>query len=131
MARLSIGQLASRSDVNASTLRYYESVGLLPVPERTNGQRRYDEGLVDRISFIKVAQQTGFTIQEIAILLEGFQSNDSINDQWEQMAKQKRFELIQRQNQIHSMIQILDNGLNCKCLTWSECLEEIQTNGKC
>ncbi|WP_245850731.1 MerR family DNA-binding transcriptional regulator [Paenibacillus herberti] len=41
IAGLSIGQLAAKAEINASTLRYYESVGLLPPPERKNGQRRY------------------------------------------------------------------------------------------
>lgn len=126
MALISIGQLASKSEVPASTLRYYESVGLLPIPQRINGQRRYDDRLIDRISFIKIAQQTGFTIQEIALLLEGFKSTESITEQWERMAEQKRIELERRKNQIQSMIQILENGLQCKCLTWSECLEEIK-----
>ena len=78
MPGLSIGQLAAKAEINASTLRYYESVGLLPDPERKNNQRRYDEGVLDRINFIKVAQQTGFSIQEIAILLEGFEPGDSL-----------------------------------------------------
>jgi MerR family redox-sensitive transcriptional activator SoxR len=131
MARLSIGQLATMADINASTLRYYESVGLLPVPERKNGQRRYDEGLLDRIHFIKVAQQTGFSIQEITILLEGFEPGDSLSVQWEQMAMKKRLELEERKKQLNSMIQILDSGLSCKCLTWSECKEKIESEGSC
>ncbi|WP_373231821.1 MerR family transcriptional regulator [Cohnella sp.] len=131
MAGLSIGQLAARAEVNASTLRYYETVGLIPAPERKNGQRRYDERLLDRINFIKVAQQTGFSIQEIAVLLEGFETDDSLTERWEQMAKQKRSELEEKKKQINSMIQILENGLSCKCLTWSECLEKIENNGSC
>jgi len=125
MTGISIGQLASRAGLNASTLRYYESVGLLPAPERRNGQRRYDERLLDRINFIKAAQQTGFSIQEIAVLLEGFEPGDSPSARWERMAKQKRDELEERMKQIDSMIRILDNGLSCKCLTWSECLEKL------
>jgi len=131
MSGLSIGQLAAKADLNASTLRYYESVGLLPSPERINGQRRYDEGLLDRIHFIKVAQQTGFRIQEIAVLLEGFEADHSLSERWELMAKQKRAELEERKKQIDSMIQILDNGLRCKCLTWSECLWKIESAGSC
>jgi MerR family transcriptional regulator, redox-sensitive transcriptional activator SoxR len=131
MAGLSIGQLAAMSELNASTLRYYESVGLLPAPERKNGQRRYDEKLLDRIHFIKIAQQTGFSIQEIAILLEGFEPGDSLTERWEQMAKKKRSELEERKKKLNSMIQILDSGLSCKCLTWSECLDKIETNGSC
>lgn len=131
MAELSIGQLAEKADVNASTLRYYESIGLLPSPNRKNGQRRYDERLLDRINFIKVAQQTGFSIQEIVVLLEGFETDNSLSKRWEQMAEQKRSELEERKRQINSMIQILDNGLSCKCITWSECIEKIQTKGTC
>ncbi|WP_199621957.1 MerR family transcriptional regulator [Paenibacillus alkalitolerans] len=130
MAGLSIGQLAARAELNASALRYYESVGLLPAPERKHGQRRYDEGLLDRIHFIKIAQQTGFSIQEIVVLLEGFEAGDSLSERWERMAKQKRSELEERKKQINSMIQILDNGLSCKCLTWSECLEKIEKAGR-
>ncbi|MDQ0897320.1 MULTISPECIES: MerR family transcriptional regulator [unclassified Paenibacillus] len=131
MAELSIGQLAEMADVNASTLRYYESIGLLPPPNRKNGQRRYDERLLDRINFIKVAQQTGFSIQEILVLLEGFETDNSLSERWEQMAEQKRSELEERKRQINSMIKILDNGLSCKCITWSECMENIQTKGTC
>jgi MerR family transcriptional regulator, redox-sensitive transcriptional activator SoxR len=131
MAGLSIGQLALKADLNASTLRYYESVGLLPSPDRKNGQRRYDEGLLDRINFIKVAQQTGFKIQEIIVLLEGFEAGNSLSGRWEQMAKQKRSVLEERKKQINAMIKILDNGLNCKCITWSECLEKIENTGSC
>ncbi|WP_261305297.1 MerR family transcriptional regulator [Paenibacillus andongensis] len=131
MAGLSIGQLAAKAEINASTLRYYESVGLLPTPERKNGQRRYEEGLLDRINFIKVAQQTGFSIQEITVLLEGFEPSDSLSDRWKHMAKQKRSELEVRKKQLNSMIRILDNGLSCNCLTWSECKEKIENNGSC
>lgn len=131
MAGLSIGQLAAKAEVNTSTLRYYESVGLIPAPERISGQRRYDETLLDRINFIKVAQQTGFSIQEIAILLEGFEQGESLSDRWEQMAMQKRAELEERKKQLNSMIQILDSGLSCKCLTWSECRDKIQNEGSC
>ncbi|MCY9657171.1 MerR family transcriptional regulator [Paenibacillus chondroitinus] len=131
MNLISIGQLAAKAEINASTLRYYESVGLLPAPERQNGQRRYDEQLLDRINFIKIAQQTGFSIQEIGVLLEGFEPGDSLSERWEQMARQKRIELEERKRQLNSMIQILDSSLSCKCLTWSECKEKIETNGSC
>lgn len=131
MSGLSIGQLAAKAEVNASTLRYYESVGLIPAPDRKNGQRRYDEALLDRISFIKVAQQTGFSIQEIAVLLEGFDTRNPLSEQWEQMVRKKRSELEERKRQLNSMIQILDSGLSCKSLTWSECLEKIEKTGTC
>jgi MerR family redox-sensitive transcriptional activator SoxR len=131
MSSLSIGQLAAKADVNASTLRYYESIGLLPSPERKNGQRRYSQSLLERIKFIKTAQLTGFTIQEIVVLLEGFVPDLSLSEKWEKMAVNKRSELVERKKQINSMLQILDDGLNCKCLSWSECFLKINNTGTC
>ena len=61
-----IGELAQRSGVHAKTIRYYESVGLLPAPARTrSGYRDYDEMTVDRLAFIRAAQATGLTLGEI------------------------------------------------------------------
>jgi MerR family redox-sensitive transcriptional activator SoxR len=131
MSGLSIGQLAAKADVNASTLRYYESIGLLPSPERRNGQRRYSESLLERIRFIKTAQLTGFTIQEIVVLLEGFVPDLTLSEKWEKMAVNKRSELEERKKQINAMLKILDDGLNCKCLSWSECYIKINTTGTC
>ncbi|WP_419875202.1 MerR family transcriptional regulator [Candidatus Pristimantibacillus sp. PTI5] len=130
MPSLSIGKLAAKADINASTLRYYESIGLLPPPERINGQRRYAENLIERITFIKIAQQTGFTIPEIGVLLEGFETLPP-SERWEEMAREKRVQLEEKKKQINSMIQILDDGLNCKCLTWTECFDKIKTTGSC
>lgn len=129
MARLSIGQLAVLADMNASALRYYESVGLLPNAERVNGQRRYSGDVLDRIRFIKIAQQTGFTIQEIAGLVEGFDSGAAPSARWRNMAEAKREQLEERKRQIDAMLRILDKGLGCSCLTWSECSDNINAQG--
>jgi MerR family mercuric resistance operon transcriptional regulator len=67
---MSVGQLAARAGVRADTVRYYERVGLLLVPERTEGEhRRYDEGAVDRLLFIRGAQRLGLRLAEIHELL--------------------------------------------------------------
>ena len=67
---LSVGQLATRAGVRADTVRYYEKAGLLPVPERTEGDhRRYDEASVDRLLFIRGAQRLGLRLAEIRELL--------------------------------------------------------------
>ena len=60
-----IGEIASRAGVAASAIRYYESIGLLPEPERESGQRRYDESVLGRLGFIGVAQAAGFKLPEI------------------------------------------------------------------
>jgi MerR family redox-sensitive transcriptional activator SoxR len=65
MATLSIGEVAARAEVNTSHIRYYERVGVLPKPERTGGQRRYDERILHRLAIIDVAKRAGLTLAEI------------------------------------------------------------------
>lgn len=68
---LSIGTLARRTGTKVQTIRYYEQVGLLPEPERTEGgQRRYDEDDLDRLAFVRHARQLGFTLDAIRELLD-------------------------------------------------------------
>lgn len=65
-----IGELAGRLDVNPKTIRYYESIGLLPEPERTrSGYRDYDEGAVEQLTFIRTAQRLGVTLDEVKEIL--------------------------------------------------------------
>jgi len=67
---LSIGALSKRTGVKVPTIRYYEQVGLLPEPERSEGnQRRYGGRAVDRLGFIRHARDLGFSIQAIQELI--------------------------------------------------------------
>lgn len=68
---LSIGELSRRTNVKVPTIRYYEEMGLLAAPERTEGnQRRYDAAGLERLSFIKHARDLGFSIEAISSLIE-------------------------------------------------------------
>ena len=68
---LSIGKLAKAADVKVPTIRFYEQIGLLPEPIRTDSDRRvYDEAAIQRLAFIKHARQLGFPIEAIRTLLE-------------------------------------------------------------
>lgn len=70
MKTMTRGELAARCDVNPETLRYYEQRGLIPEPSRSpSNYRLYSEETVQRIRFIKVAQEIGFTLKEIKELL--------------------------------------------------------------
>jgi DNA-binding transcriptional MerR regulator len=60
-----IGQLAKRTGVSPDTLRFYERLDLLDGHRRDNGYRDYPDSAVDRIEFIKLAQELGFTLAEI------------------------------------------------------------------
>jgi MerR family redox-sensitive transcriptional activator SoxR len=126
-----IGELATKADVNSSTIRYYESIGLMPSPVRVNGQRRYTFEVLDQLKFIKTAQLAGFTIQEITLLLDGFEKNVPPSERWKEMASRKCEELTEKRRQIDAMIDILNNGLKCECLSWSECFTKVKPNGTC
>src|SRR5215216_5240101 len=65
---LTIGQVAERSGLRTSHIRFYERVGVLPQPERVSGQRRYRDDILHRLSIIDVAQRAGLTLGEIAPL---------------------------------------------------------------
>ena len=56
--------------MRTSTLRYYESIGLLPAPQRVSGRRRYDAGVLQRLEIIRTAQQAGFTLAELRVLFD-------------------------------------------------------------
>lgn len=66
-----IGMLAERTGVRVETIRYYEQVGLLPPPERSEGnQRRYSGRHAERLAFIKHARDLGFAVEAIRTLLK-------------------------------------------------------------
>ena len=67
---MTIGQLAAATEVNVQTVRYYERRGIMIPPTRSrSGYRQYNEDDVKRIRFIKRAQELGFSLDEIADLL--------------------------------------------------------------
>lgn len=67
---MTIGTVAEAAGVNVPTVRYYERRGIIPEPPRTpSGYRQYDEAVVDRIRFIRRAQDLGFALEEIEDLL--------------------------------------------------------------
>src|SRR3954452_16921761 len=114
---ISIGELAKKVNVNSSAIRFYESIGLMPIPTRANGQRRYKTDVIDRLKFIKTAQLAGFNNQEITVLLEGFENQVSPSERWAQMADAKCAELEEQKKHIDAMLDILKSGLKCECLT--------------
>lgn len=69
MNAMSIGNLAKSADVGVETVRYYQRRGLLGVPSRDAGIRRYDEDDLRRLRFVRQAQSAGFTLEQIGELL--------------------------------------------------------------
>jgi DNA-binding transcriptional MerR regulator len=67
---MKIGELAAQVGVNPKTVRYYESIGVLPEPDRTpSGYRDYDATYAGRLTFIRTAQRLGITLDEVKEIL--------------------------------------------------------------
>jgi DNA-binding transcriptional MerR regulator len=101
----SIGQLSKRTGVKIPTIRYYEQMGLIDAPERSEGnQRRYTKDGLSRLSFIRHSRDLGFSVENIRGLLELSQHPEKpcddahsiavlhLNDVQDRIAKLKRLE---------------------------------------
>lgn len=105
-AKLTIGRLASAAGVNVETVRYYQRVGLIREPARPlQGFRHYSVETVARIRFIKAAQRLGFTLPEIAQLL---QLGDGQCDDVLQLAMEKRAHIEARLADLEAMRETLE-----------------------
>jgi DNA-binding transcriptional MerR regulator len=71
---LTIGELSAESGVPASTIRYWERVGAMPMPVRVSGQRRYHSDAVHQLAVLRLAQACGFRLDEMRHLMQGFRS---------------------------------------------------------
>jgi len=122
---INIGEVARSAGVRPSALRYYESVGLLPRPGRENGRRRYDREalreVLDRLAVVRVAQQAGFTISEIRMLLDEFGEDTPPSERWRVLARDKLPEVEALVERALGMKDLLERGLRCECLRLEDC----------
>ncbi len=113
MPPLTIGKLAKQTQVTIETIRHYQRIGLLTEPAKPDsGYRSYPADAIDRIHFIKRAQQAGFTLKEIATLLslDGAHCADV-----QQLARQKCQQLDRQIKDLKALRQILGSLVNdCK-----------------
>lgn len=122
MPAFTIGDISRQSGVPSSTLRYYETIGLLPAPVRVNGRRRYEASTLQHLAIVQIAQQAGFTLGEIRELFLGFPSGTTPAVRWETLARRKLAELAAQQARIRAMRKVLREGLRCGCLTMEQCV---------
>ena len=113
---MTIGEVARRTGLRASAIRYYERAGLLPKPGRVAGQRRYDAGVLDRIAVLAWAKACGFTLAEVRVFFNG---QDTHSIKWQRLAAKKIAELEAAVERIQEMKKLLERG--CRCETIAEC----------
>jgi MerR family transcriptional regulator, redox-sensitive transcriptional activator SoxR len=122
---MKIGELAGRTGLNASAIRYYERMGLLAPPYRTGGQRRYPAEAIHRVLLIRFAGDMGFTLAEIKIFLSGLRDNSPVGPRWRKLAAHKMKEAertIERSLRLKSLFEHL---LRCRCSSLQDCVQRL------
>jgi len=122
-SELTIGEAADRAGVPASTLRYWERAGLLSIPRRVGGKRRYDPDALREIGMVALAKQAGFTLAETRVILAGFARGAPPSGVWRQLAERKLPEIERTLTEARAMKQILETGLRCECLNLEDCCD--------
>lgn len=115
MNSLTIGELAKDSNVNISTIRYYEKRGLIETPPRTeSGYRMFTSETIADIKMIKHAQDLGFTLEEIKQLLSIYKIEDYYpTKEMYQFSKVKIVEINEKVAQLNSLKSLLENAMKC------------------
>lgn len=119
---LTIGALSERTGVATSALRYYEAEGLLHATRSDGGQRRYTRDVICRVSFIRVAQQVGLTLEEIRDALSSLPESRTPNQRdWERLSNSWRPRLDAQIAMLERLRDRLDGCIGCGCLTLKVC----------
>ena len=118
---MTIGELAAESGIPASTIRYWERIGVLPKPARVSGQRRYSPDAVQRLAVLRLAQACGFRLEEMRHLLHGFGPGVKPPRRWQELARQKRQELDAQIARLKAMRRVVDRVMQCQCVELPEC----------
>jgi MerR family transcriptional regulator, redox-sensitive transcriptional activator SoxR len=120
--KLTIGELARRTGLRTSALRYYESVGLIPRPTRVSGRRMYESSALDSLKLIQLAKSAGFSMAEIRRLLHGFDRMTPASVRWQAMATRKLEDVTALIERAEQMRDLLEKLLTCRCVQLSECV---------
>lgn len=119
---LTIGQLAQRTGLSISAIRYYETQGLVSPERNAGGQRRFLRSDIRRLSFVLIAQQFGFTISQICEQLQMIpDGNAPSKDDWAKISIEFRQELDSKIETLTRMRDLLDGCIGCGCLSLTKC----------
>jgi len=127
---MTISEAARQTGLQASAIRYYEQIGLLPAAARMSGQRRYDTSILYRLAIIQRARQLGFTLEEVRQLFFGFRSVTSASQRWRMLNQKKLAERDTLLQSIKGMQRLLRKMMQkCHCETLDQCGKGIFLSG--
>lgn len=119
---LTIGEVAERSGVPHSALRFYEQRKLISSTRTAGNQRRYPRDVLRRVAFIRIAQRVGLSLEEIADALSSLPSErtPTVRD-WERLGRRWRDELDERVRLLEALRDDLTSCIGCGCLSLERC----------
>ena len=119
---LTIGAVAERTGVAHSALRYYENEGLISSARTAGNQRRYHRDVLRRVSFIRVAQKVGLSLEEIHEALASLpDSRTPTHEDWTRISEAWRPRLDEQIALIERIKDRLDGCIGCGCLSLKAC----------
>jgi MerR family redox-sensitive transcriptional activator SoxR len=122
MTELTIGELAARSGLATSAIRYYEACGLVASRRTPGNQRRYERAMLRRLAFIRTAQRVGLSLEEIEDALATLPSNRTpTKADWSRLSRGWRPRLEAQIAQLERLRDTLDSCIGCGCLSLRRC----------
>jgi MerR family transcriptional regulator, redox-sensitive transcriptional activator SoxR len=122
---MKIGELARRTSLNASAIRYYEKMGLLSPPHRSGGQRRYPGEALNRALLIRFASKMGFTLAEIKLFLNGLRDSAPVGPRWKNLVHRKIQEVEANIKRSLRLKTLLEHLLKCHCASLQICVQRL------
>jgi MerR family transcriptional regulator, redox-sensitive transcriptional activator SoxR len=117
-ATLTIGEVARQAGVAATTLRYYEQIGLVPAPARQGGQRRYDDSVLARLEVVRLCKSAGFALEEIQLL---FADDAPGRPASRALAEAKLAEIDVQMESLARARAVIEWGMRCTCPSIDAC----------
>lgn len=112
---MAIGEVADQTGTTVSTVRYYEEIGVITAAARVGGKRRFAPETLERVRFVRRAQEAGFSLDEIRVIL------DDDTGAWRVLVGEKLDELLERRDHIDAMITMLRRVGDCGCGAVATC----------
>ena len=121
-SELSIGEVAARSGVAASALRFYEAEGLIAAQRTSGNQRRYERAVLRRIALIQAGRAAGIPLERIRSALTSLPAHRTpTRRDWERLSSGWRDEVDQRIATLQALRNRLSTCIGCGCLSIDAC----------
>jgi len=127
---LSIGELSERTGVATSALRFYEAEGLIHATRSAGGQRRYHREVLRRVSFIRIAQKVGLSLDQVRASLASLpESRTPTKADWARLSNAWRPQLDEHIAVLQRLRDELTDCIGCGCLSLRSCALYNQDDG--